>query len=69
MNFKNIIRQIAKQNGVTPAEVKKDIREAIRIGMTSPDPAVQAHWRKMSPTGAEPSINQVLAYLVANVVG
>ena len=30
MNFKNIIRQIAKQNGVTPAEVKKDIREAIQ---------------------------------------
>lgn len=47
MNFKNIIRQIAKQNGVTPAEVKKDIREAIRIGMASPDPAVQAHWRRI----------------------
>lgn len=69
MNFKNIIRQIAKQNGVTPAEVKKDIREAIRIGMASPDPSVQAHWRRMSPTGAEPSINQVLTYLTANVVG
>ena len=69
MNFKNIIRQIAKQNGVTPAEVKKDIREVIRIGMASPDPAVQAHWRNMSPTGDEPSINQVLTYLVANVVG
>ncbi len=68
MNFKNIIRQIAKQNGVTTAEVKKDIREAIRVGMSSPDPAVQAHWRSMSPTGAEPSINQVLTYLTANVV-
>ena len=68
MNFKNIIRQIAKQNGVTTAEVKKDIREAIRVGMSSPDPAVQAHWRGMSPTGAEPSINQVLTYLTANVI-
>lgn len=68
MNFKNIIRQIAKQNGVTPTEVKKDIREAIRIGMASPDPSVQAHWRRMSPVGKEPSINQVLTYLVANAV-
>ena len=42
MNFKNIIRQIAKQNGVTPAEVKRDIQEAIRIGMASSDPNVQA---------------------------
>ena len=31
MNFKNIIRQIAKQNGVTPAEVKRDIKEARRV--------------------------------------
>lgn len=29
MNFKNIIRQIAKEHGVTPAEVKKDMQEAI----------------------------------------
>ena len=27
MNFKNIIRQIAKEHGVTPAEVKKDMQD------------------------------------------
>ena len=61
MNFKNIIRQIAKQNGVTPAEVKRDIQEAIRIGMASTDPNVQIHWRRMSP-------NEVLTYLVTATV-
>ena len=68
MNFKNIIRQIAKQNGVTPTEVKRDIREAIRIGMASSDPNVQAHWRRMSPSGTEPTINEVLTYLVVQTV-
>ncbi len=68
MNFNNIIRQIAKQNRVTPEEVKRDIKEAIRVGMTSPDPIVRAHWKKISPTGKEPTINEVLSYLLLNVV-
>ncbi len=68
MNFKNIIRQIAKQNGVTPAEVKRDIQEAIRIGMSSTDPNVQIHWRRMSPNGTEPTVNEVLTYLVSATV-
>jgi hypothetical protein len=68
MDFKNIIRQIAKQNGVTPAEVKRDIQEAIRIGMASSDPSVQAHWKRMSPSGTEPTINEVLTYLVSETV-
>ena len=46
MNFNNIIRQIAKENGVSPAEVKKDMQEAIRVGMASPDPKVQAEWKR-----------------------
>ena len=37
MDFKNIIRQIAKQNGVTPAEVKRDIKEAIDYFFNSLD--------------------------------
>ena len=68
MNFKNIIRQIAKQNGVTPAEVKRDIQEAIRIGMASSDPNVQAHWKRMSPNGSEPTLEEVLTYLISQTV-
>ena len=68
MSTKKIIRQIAKQNGVTPAEVKRDIQEAIRIGMASSDPSVQAHWKRMSPSGTEPTINEVLTYLVSETV-
>ena len=68
MDFKNIIRQIAKQNGVTPAEVKRDIQEAIRIGMASSDPNVQAHWKRMSPNGSEPTLEEVLTYLISQTV-
>ena len=68
MDFKNIIRQIAKQNGVTPAEVKSDIENAIRIGMASSDPIAQAHWKRISPNGTEPTVNEVLKYLLLETV-
>lgn len=68
MKFDNIIRQIAMQNGVTPAEVKKDMQEAIREAMASPDPKVQAEWKKISPSGKEPSIEELLTYLTLRLV-
>ena len=68
MNFNNIIRQIAKENGVSPAEVKKDMQEAIREAMASPDPKVQAEWKKISPSGKEPSIEELLTYLTLRLV-
>lgn len=43
MDVKNIIRRIATENGVTPEEVEKEMMDAIRIGMSSTDPNVQAH--------------------------
>ena len=67
MDFDNIIRQIADKNGVSPTEVKNEMKKAIRVGMQSPDPKVQAHWRKISPSGKEPTINEVLTYLFSNV--
>lgn len=35
---KRIIQSIAPKNGVTPKEIKADMRSAIRAGMSSDDP-------------------------------
>ena len=56
MTTKKIIRQIAKQNGVTPQEVINDIKEAIRVGMASTEPTARAFWQQIAPEGKEPSI-------------
>lgn len=63
MNLKHIIRQIAKRNGVTPAEVRKDMEEAMRISMTSSDPVAMAHWRNITSNGREPRLEDFIAYL------
>lgn len=56
MTTKQIIRRIARDNNVTPKQVEKDIKEAIRAGMASDDPQAQAIWRQIAPDGKEPSI-------------
>lgn len=46
---KRIIKSIALKKGVTPEEVEADMRSAIRAGMSSDDPHVQAIWKQISP--------------------
>ena len=67
MNTKAIIRQIAKEHGVTPAEVKRDMQFAIKEAMSSTDPVARKHWKRISPDGSEPSIEQFLTYVVGQV--
>lgn len=67
MTTKKIIRQIAKKNGVTPQEVERDMKEAIRAGMASTDPTAQALWKQIAPDGKEPSIETFLKFCAGQV--
>ena len=67
MKFSKIIKQVAKQHGVTPMEVEREIKEAIRIGMTSQDPLVQARWKLIAPNGKEPTVDEFLTYLYSGI--
>ena len=62
MSTKTIIRQIAKENGVTTQEVIRDMQEAIRVGMSSTDPKAIAFWQQVAPDGKEPSIDRFLKF-------
>ena len=67
MNTKAIIRQIAREHGVTSDEVKRDMQFAIRKAMQSTDHVAREHWKKISPDGSEPSIEQFLTYVIGQV--
>ena len=60
MSTKKIIRQIAKNNGVSQQEVISEMRKAIRLGMASTEPQAQAFWKQIAPDGKEPSIDLFL---------
>lgn len=55
--------KIAARDGVSVSEVREEIQKAIDIGMSSPAPAVQEQWRKMSSHGEKPNPEEAMLYL------
>ena len=62
------ILKIANQKGVSEAEVRDGIMEAIRIGMTDPDPEVQAAWGRIPCAGEIPTPEELIAWSAREVV-
>ena len=64
MNFKKIIRQIAKQNGVTSSEVKEEMEKAMKISMASHNHLAITHWKNISQDCKEPQLEDFVTYIV-----
>lgn len=58
-----IIRRIARENDVTEAQVRADMEAAISCGISSPDPAVQAHWASFHYAGAKPTMEEFILWV------
>lgn len=71
MTTKQIIRQIAKEQGVTTKQVETDMKEAIREAMentkASGDPVAKELWKRLAPDGKEPSIEKFLNFCAAEL--
>ena len=61
------ISDIAAQNGESEENVRAAIEDAIRVGMSNPDPAVQARWRAISPDGGPVTPEQLIAWLTVQL--
>ncbi len=61
------ISDIAAQNGESEENVRAAIEEAIQVGMSEPDPAVQARWRDISPDGGPVTPERLIAWLTARL--
>ena len=68
MAANEIIRQIAKEFGVSPEKVEKDMTEALKIGMASDMPEAKETWKILSPDGQAPSIDLFLQYCVSQII-
>ena len=63
--MKNIIKQTAKQYGVSVKEVRRDIAEMIKVGMSSTDPEAVMFWSQFG--GKTPTPEQFIAAVTASV--
>ena len=59
----NILKKVAKQNGVSVKEVRKDLEEMIKVGMSSTEPEAIMFWSQFG--GKTPTPEQFIAALTA----
>lgn len=64
----NNIEKIAKKNNVPAETIRKEIAEAIRIGMSNPDIKVKQAWHEMFPNGEEPSPEEFIQKIVDKIL-
>lgn len=64
---KNALRLIAKREGKTVEEIRKNIKAAMLVGMISADPKVQAYWTKIPCEGDIPTPEEVIVYLAGEI--
>ena len=60
-------KKITVREGISVLEVRDEIQKAIDIGLSSSDPAVQEHWRKMPCRGDKPTPEEVVVYIAKQV--
>ena len=62
-----IIRQIAREHQVTEEEVRRDMKEAMDVGRSNPDPAVQAKWAGFEYSGDEPTLEEFILWMAGQI--
>ena len=57
-----IIKRIARENHVSEARVRADMKEAMDFGRNNPDPAMQWDWACFHYDGDEPTIEESIIW-------
>ena len=61
------VRLIAKREGITVEAVRREMSLAMRVGLCSQNPKIQARWKKVPCRGKVPTPEELIAYLAANI--
>ena len=65
--MEHAIERVALQYESTADEVRKNMMEALAVGRASADPDVRRTWAQVPCQGDVPSVEDVLAYILARV--
>jgi len=57
------LRQIAENNDLSIADVRREIELAIKEVRENPDPNVQAFWEGVPHRGDKPTIEEVISHM------
>jgi len=62
------LKAIAKQEGVTAEQVKRDIRTAMLIGLSNQDQQIVEYWKSIPCEGEFPTPVEVVVFLADEVM-
>lgn len=57
------IRETARRSGISKAQCRADMKEAIDEAWKTTDPAARAHWAQLFPSGKKPTVEEFIARL------
>ena len=60
---KNVLKQLAKQEGVSVETVRHEIEIAIAAARKSTDPKAQAFWKSVPHKGEQPTPEEVIVHI------
>lgn len=63
------VKLIAMREGVSVDAVREQMKRAMLSGMSSPDPVIQAKWKKIPSEGEIPTPEELIAYITACIDG
>ena len=58
-----IIKRIARDNHVSEAQVRADMKEAMDFGRNNHDPAVQHEWASFHYDGDDPTVEEFILWM------
>ena len=61
--YSEIIKEIARREGVSVEHINEEIERAITVGFMNPDPEVRKYWAKIAPDGKIPSPEKAIEIL------
>ena len=57
------IKKLARRSGVPEEEMREEIKLAMQIGRSNPDPDVQAKWAEFDYAGSEPTVEEFVLWV------
>ena len=61
------IEKVARHNGVSEDEVRREIQTAIDLAMANPDPGVREYWAKIPRKGDKPTPEEAILYISGQI--
>lgn len=65
--IREILRQIAQQEGISEEEVREQIAYAISLALQSENPKAQQFWRGIPCEGESPTIEEIINHIILNL--